>query len=114
MNMHNLFPIPIGMFDLDRDLTDEEMLFVRGQDTRANEGNTTSKNNFVLRDSVMTSLRGWVEDCVTEYFKATSNPKHDVQLRITIQLMIERSELLALAQLAQPSPECSLVFQLRS
>ncbi len=63
MNMHHLFPIPIGMFDLDRELTDEELLFVRGQDTRPNEGNTTSKNNFVLRDPVMTSLRGWIEDC---------------------------------------------------
>jgi len=30
MNMHNLFPVPIGMFDLDRELTDEELLFVRG------------------------------------------------------------------------------------
>jgi len=25
MNMHNLFPTPIGMFDLDRPLTDEEL-----------------------------------------------------------------------------------------
>ena len=83
MNMHNLFPVPIGMFDLDRELTDEELLFVRGQETRANEGNTTSVNNFVLRDSVMTSLRDWIEGCVSEYFKATSNPKHDVHLRIT-------------------------------
>ncbi len=83
MNMHHLFPTPVGMFDLDRPLTDEELLFVRGQDTRPNEGNTTSKNNFVLRDPVMTSLRGWIEDCVAEYFKATSNPKHDVHLRIT-------------------------------
>ena len=37
MNMHNLFPTPIGMFDLDRELTDEELLFVRGQETRPNE-----------------------------------------------------------------------------
>jgi hypothetical protein len=81
MNMHNLFPIPIGMFDLDRELTDEELLFVRGQETRPNEGNTTSVNNFVLRD--MTSLRDWIEGCVAEYFKATSDPKHDVHLRIT-------------------------------
>ena len=25
MNMHNLFPVPIGMFDLDRELTDEDV-----------------------------------------------------------------------------------------
>lgn len=83
MNMHNLFPIPVAMFDLGRALTDEELLFARGQETRPNMGNTTSTNNVVLRDSTLTPLRGWVEDCVTEYFKATSNPKHDVHLRIT-------------------------------
>jgi hypothetical protein len=69
------------MFDLDRELTDEELLFARGQETRPNEGNLTSVNNFVLRD--MTSLRGWIEDCVAEYFKATTDPKHEVHLRIT-------------------------------
>jgi uncharacterized protein (TIGR02466 family) len=71
------------MFDLDRSLTDEELLFVRGQETRPNEGNTTSVNNFVLREQVMTSLRDWIEGCVAEYFKATTDPKHDVDLRIT-------------------------------
>lgn len=83
MNIHNLFPTPIGMFNLDRNLTDEEMLFFRGQETRPNMGNTTSVDNFILRQQNMTSLRGWIEDCVSEYFKATSNPAHDVHLRIT-------------------------------
>lgn len=83
MNMHHLFPIPIGMFDLGRMLTEDEMAFVRGQQTRPNTGNMTSINNTVLRDSVMTPLRGWIEDCVAEYFKATVNPKHNVHLRVT-------------------------------
>ena len=83
MNMHHLFPVPIGMFDLGRALSDEEMQFVRGQETRPNMGNRTSVNNTVLRDSVMTPIRGWIEDCVAEYFKATTNPKHNVHLRIT-------------------------------
>lgn len=83
MNMHHLFPVPIGMFDLGRPLSEEEHSFILGQDTRPNQGNTTSANHFVLRDQVMTPLRGWVEDCVAEYFKATTNPKHDVNLRVT-------------------------------
>jgi uncharacterized protein (TIGR02466 family) len=83
MNMHHLFPIAIGMFDLDRQLTDEELLFFRGQETRPNMGNSTSTDNFILRQQNMTGLRGWIEDCVAEYFKATSNPTHDVHLRIT-------------------------------
>ena len=83
MNMHHLFPVPIGMFDLGRTLTEDELSFVRGQETRPNMGNTTSTNHTVLRDSVMTTLRGWIEDCVAEYFKATTNPKHNVHLRVT-------------------------------
>ena len=83
MNMHHLFPTPVGFFELGRELTDEELFFVRELETRPNMGNTTSTNNFVLRDPVMTGLRSWIEDCVSEYFKATANPKHDVSLRVT-------------------------------
>lgn len=83
MKMQHLFPVPVGMFELNRQITDEEMFFVYGQETRNNEGNKVSTNNFVLRDSVMTSLRSWIEDCVSEYFKETNNPKHDVHLKIT-------------------------------
>lgn len=64
---------------------------MRGQETRPNTGNTTSKNNTILRDPLMTPLRGWIEDCVAEYFKATSHPKHDVHLRVT-QSWINYSE----------------------
>jgi hypothetical protein len=83
MNMQHLFPVPIGMFDLGRPLSKKEYSFILGQDTRHNQGNATSANHFVLCDQVMTPLRGWVEDCVAEYFKATTNPKHDVNLRVT-------------------------------
>lgn len=83
MNIHNLFPTPVGMFDLDRSLSKKELSFFQKLERRPNMGNSTSINNFVLRNSVLTSLRSWFEDCITEYFKATTNPKHPVSLRIT-------------------------------
>lgn len=83
MNMRHLFPTPVGIFSLDRALTDEERAFLMGQDQRSNTGNSTSKNNFILRDKAMTGLRQFIKDCVAEYFAATSNPKHDVHLRVT-------------------------------
>lgn len=83
MNLHGLFAQPVGFFDLGRELSDEEKFFLMELDQRPNTGNRTSANNFVLRDKLMTSLRGWMEDCVAEYFKATTNPKHDVTLRLT-------------------------------
>ena len=83
MQLHNLFPIPIGFTNIDRSLSDEELIFIRNLETRPNTGNTTSFNNFVLRDPVLTSLRSFIEDSVSEYFKATVNPKHNVSLKIT-------------------------------
>ena len=83
MNLHGLFAQAVGFFDLGRELSDEEKFFLMELEQRPNMGNRTSTNNFVLRDKLMTSLRGWMEDCVAEYFKATTNPKHDVTLRLT-------------------------------
>lgn len=71
------------MFNLDRQLTKEELSFIKKQKTRPNQGNTTSKSDSVLCSPVMTPLRSWIEDCVAEYFKATTNPKNEVSLRIT-------------------------------
>lgn len=79
--MHGLFAQPVGMFD--RPLSDDEKSLLMGLETRPNMGNTTSTDNFVLRKSELTNLRSWIEDCVSDYFKATANPKHDVSLRIT-------------------------------
>ena len=83
MQLHNLFPTPVGFAELGRPLSDEELFFIRELETRPNMGNTTSTDNFVLRSPVLTNLRSFIEDAVGEYFKATVNPKHNVTLRVT-------------------------------
>jgi uncharacterized protein (TIGR02466 family) len=83
VQLHNLFPTAVGFADLGRPLSDEELFFIRELETRANQGNTTSTDNFVLRNPALTSLRSFIEDSVSEYFKNTANPKHDVSLRVT-------------------------------
>jgi hypothetical protein len=40
--IHNLFPQPVGMYKLERDLTAKELSFIKGQETRPNMGNKTS------------------------------------------------------------------------
>jgi uncharacterized protein (TIGR02466 family) len=83
MAIHNLFPIPIGIYKLDRDLTEKELSFIRNQATRPNMGNVTSVDNTILRHKPMTKLRDFVETSVADYFKSVHDPKHDVNLRIT-------------------------------
>lgn len=81
--MYNLFPIPIGFYNLGRGLTEDELNFIRGLEVRPNIANKTSVNNLVLREGVMTNLRQFIEDSLSEYFSETDNPKHNVGLRIT-------------------------------
>jgi uncharacterized protein (TIGR02466 family) len=83
MPIHNLFPTPVGMYKLDRDLTEKELGFIKNQETRPNMGNATSVNNTILRHKAMTKLRDFIESSVSEYFKTIYNPKHQVSLRVT-------------------------------
>jgi hypothetical protein len=73
--IHSLFPTPVGMYKLERDLTEKELDFIKGQETRPNMGNVTSTNNTVLRHKAMTKLRDFIETKVAEYFKTIHNPK---------------------------------------
>ena len=83
MQLHNLFPIPIGFFDLDRELTELERKFVDKQKTRANMGNVTSEDNYILENKNLSKLKNFFEESLAEYFAATHNPKNAVKLRIT-------------------------------
>lgn len=83
MNLHSLFPIPVGMIELDRALSKKEMLFFNTLDTRPNSGNTTSRDNNILNNSTLTKLRSWIEDQLQEFFLSVFNPKSSVSLKIT-------------------------------
>lgn len=83
MAIHNLFPTPIGMYKLDRDLTAKEFSFLKNQETRPNNGNTTSTDNTILKAKELTKFRDFIETSVSDYFKTVHNPKHDVNLKIT-------------------------------
>jgi uncharacterized protein (TIGR02466 family) len=81
--LHNLFPQPVGIYKLDRDLTAKELSFIKGQETRPNMGNTTSVDNTILRNKELTKLRDFIETSVADYFTTVYNPKHKVNLKIT-------------------------------
>lgn len=83
MNIHGLFPTPVAFFKLDREFTKEENDFLLNQETRANEGNKTSKNNYVLNEKVNSNLKQFIEKATLEYFNTIYKPKHDVKPYIT-------------------------------
>ena len=83
MIIHNLFPVPIGSFNLGREFTKKELDFINGQETRPNQGNTTSTDNNLFDRKEMKSIAVFVQESLNEYLKTIYAPKHDVSLRFT-------------------------------
>ena len=83
MQMQHLFPQPVGIYQLNRDLTAKELSFIQNQETRSNISNKTSVDNTLLRNKEMTRLRDFIETSVADYLRQTYNPKHKINLSIT-------------------------------
>lgn len=81
--IHNLFPVPIGCYDLDRALTDKELSFIKGQHKYDNEGNKTSADRKILERNELSELRKFMSDSVCKYFKEVYRPRDCVDLKIT-------------------------------
>jgi len=81
--IHNLFPTPVGLYALDRELSASELSFIKNIEQHNNVGNTTSDDRNVLDNKKLKKLRTFIEDKLTEYFKQVHDPKHDVRLNIT-------------------------------
>ena len=78
--MENLFPIPIGFFKYDGEVDTD---FLVNQSQRANEGNTSSEDKYLLKQKKLLNLRQFIEKSLHEYFMATYCPKNDARLKIT-------------------------------
>lgn len=83
MQIVNLFPTAVGMFDLGRDFTKEELDYLLHQEMAPNMGNTTSKYRFILRDERMADLRAFVQKSIDTYFENVIAPSKEVSLYVT-------------------------------
>ena len=83
MNTHNLFPTAVTYFDFGSKLTDLELQFITEQETRNNDGNTTSINNNLFESAELAEVARFCEESVQQYFKEVYAPKHDVTPYIT-------------------------------
>jgi uncharacterized protein (TIGR02466 family) len=81
--IYNLFPIPIGRYELGRDVSVKELSFIKNQSVRSNEGNKTSTCSSLLENKELTLIRDFIETKISEYFTEVYKPKHLVNLKIT-------------------------------
>jgi len=78
-----LFATPIGRHDIERELTEKEISFVKNLETTKNEGNVNSVNTYILNEPELKDINEFLETKVKEYFLETYIPKDDFDLAIT-------------------------------
>jgi uncharacterized protein (TIGR02466 family) len=83
MQLNQLFPTPVGFFTFDGGLSAAEQDFILQQNQRANTGNTSSEDNYIMRNSELHRLQDFFVDSANTYFKEIYQPATDVKLRIT-------------------------------
>lgn len=81
--LHGIFPTPVMFDSFSRAFTKKEMKFVNSLEQRPNQGNTTSVDNYVLRNKELSDINSFIQKCLNKYLKQVYAPRHDVSLYVT-------------------------------
>jgi uncharacterized protein (TIGR02466 family) len=83
--INGIFPTPIYISKLDRDITTKELLFIDKTklDTNNNEGNTTSNDNYILNNNEFETLKEELDLRVKDYFDKVISPANNITPYIT-------------------------------
>jgi uncharacterized protein (TIGR02466 family) len=80
---HGIFPTPVMFDQFPRKFTEKEIDFINSLEQRPNEGNTTSVDNYVLRNKKLLDIHKFVQDSLDKYLKEIYVPKNDVRFYVT-------------------------------
>ena len=84
-NINGIFPTPIYISKLNRELTNKELLFIDKTklDVYKNEGNTTSNDNYILNHKAFKNLKEGLDLIVKDYFDKVISPANNITPYIT-------------------------------
>jgi uncharacterized protein (TIGR02466 family) len=84
-SINGIFPTPIYISKIDRDISNKELLFIDNTklDTYNNEGNTTSKDNYILNNKAFKNLKEEIDLRVQDYFDKVISPANNITPYIT-------------------------------
>jgi len=83
MEMYGLFPTPVGVFNLDRELTFKENQYIINLPKKTNTLNLTSVDSYVLNSEVLQDLKSFFDKSLQNYLNVVYNPSTDCSLKIT-------------------------------
>lgn len=83
--INGIFPTPVYMSKLGRELTKKELSFVdkSKKDFDENEGNITSKDNYILNQEIFTDLKEELQLRIQDYFDKIICTSNDITPYIT-------------------------------
>jgi uncharacterized protein (TIGR02466 family) len=84
-NINGIFPTPIYISKLNRELTPLELKFVdkNKKDFYKNEGNITSNNNYILNEKLFVNIKKELDLRVQDYFNKIISPSNNITPYIT-------------------------------
>ena len=84
-NINGIFPTPIYISKLDRELTPLELKFVdkNKKDFYKNDGNITSNNNYILNEKPFANIKKELDLRVQDYFDKVISPANKIKPYIT-------------------------------
>ena len=84
-NINGIFPTPIYISKLNRELTNKELLFINKNklNINKNEGNITSSNNYILNDKLFKDLKLELDLKIQDYFDKIICPANNITPYIT-------------------------------
>ena len=83
--INGIFPTPIYISKLDRNLTEKELSFVNKKklDVNKNEGNTTSNDNYILNNKIFKDIKEQLDLRVQDYFDKVISTTNNITPYIT-------------------------------
>jgi uncharacterized protein (TIGR02466 family) len=84
-NINGIFPTPIYISKLDRELTPLELKFVdkNKKDFYKNDGNITSNNNYILNEKPFANIKKELNLIIKDYFDKVISPSNNIIPYIT-------------------------------
>lgn len=84
-SVQNIFPTPIYVSNIDRPFTKQELEFVNEQKKYCvgNEGNITTKDNYILNTKEFKSIKKFLTQHCQNYLDTIICPKNNIELYIT-------------------------------
>ncbi len=83
MELYGLFPVPLGIFKIQRDITKEEINFLLSQEKRSNENNTSSSNFNIIESKPLKDIKLFCQQSIIQYISTVYNPKYPIKCRFT-------------------------------